>query len=197
MRVSINGREKAFEVSDNDSFGDFLKHVRTAYTSSSSCISSIRIDGIELTTGDGGEFAILPISEIRELEIFTTHPRELADETLQNLRKFSDQLEALCFETAKQLTSGENASIGFARLVDGLQMFIDGIEGVKRLLGLPKTGIAPVLEADLLSILKDLLDYYRLGKKDYVAELLSEHLTGNLVDWRTKAIPALIRSRDS
>lgn len=196
MKISVNGQERDFEVSGS-LLGDLLKEVRAAYSTPSSCISSVRIDGIEVAINDGGDFSVVPISEIREVEVFTAHPRELAEETLQNLRAFGEQLEDLSRRVAEGLDSGQSQTAEFTKLMDGLQMFVEALDGVKQLLGLRHKGISPVLEADLLSILKDLLSYYQLGQKDYVAELLREHVPQNLEEWRTKTIPALIRSRDS
>lgn len=123
-------------------------------------------------------------------------PRELAEETLQTLIVFTENLEFLSRGTG-QAAGTTQFSEHFAKLIEGIELFADAITGVRQTL---RMGVEPkidILEQDMVSILKDLVLYQESGKSTYVAELLSTHLPSNLSEWRQQGIPWMIRSRDS
>jgi hypothetical protein len=69
--------------------------------------------------------------------------------------------------------------------------------GAKQIL---RVGVMPsvnLLEVDLHSVLKDLLEFHHRGQREFVVELMREHLPRNLREWRLQGIPELIRARDS
>ena len=193
---SVNGVQRAVPVRQTESVQGLLRAIREQLISDSSCISSIRLDGQELTEDDEQTIGSLPVSELESVEVLTAHPRELADETLHNLIEFTESLELLSQHTAESFGAGKGA-ISFAQLIEGIDTFTEALTGVKQILRIGIHQELNVMEADLLSILRDLLEFYEKGDKLYVADLLKEHLPTNMRQWREETLPGLIRSRDS
>jgi hypothetical protein len=136
----------------------------------------------------------VPVSQ--SAETLAANTRETAFETIKDLYDFSIILENLsCFSA--ELLGEPDFQANFSKLIDGLDAFTQGVSTVKRVL---KIGVLPgldILEADLLSILQDLLDSQQKNLPQYASELLKEHLPLNLKQWREEGIPGLARSRDS
>lgn len=200
MHFMVNGVEQHFPETvrrEESSFGELMKHIRSKYGSREICISSIRVDGKELTENEEVAFDLLPLTEIRSLEIFTAHPREIAEETLQNLILFTEHLTKLSRDSGHAFLANGHPSRDLAKLMDGIEIFLEALNNVRQILRVGHSPALDLLEADLSSLMKDLLDSYQRGETDYVAEILCEHLPLNLEDWRTDGLTGLIRSRDS
>lgn len=197
IQFLINGVEVAIPDTTNGSVREVIQTIRSNYSTETSLISSIRINGVELDAQDESLIGKLPVTELKSLEVFTAHPREIAEETLQSLVEFSAHLESLCAETSRQLLSSPPKTEMLPRIADGITTFIDALTNVKTIL---HVGIMPkvqILEADLLSILKDMLEYQRKSEYHFVGQVIQDALITNLIQWRTDGIPTLIRLRDS
>lgn len=195
----VNGREvelPAGASDPNQGFSAFMEQVRRQFNSEASVIASIRVDGDELDGEREEQLSALPLSEIGSIELFTAHPREIAEETLQNLLDFTSHLEQFSRQSAEKLLAHQVPQ-EFMKLIDGIEIFTGGLVQVRMTLRIGRLEPVSVLEADLLSILKDLVEFTESGDRDYVIDLLQNHLPLNLEDWRREGIPALIRSRDS
>src|SRR5690606_6436744 len=83
----------------------------------------------------------------------------------------------------------------FLRLLDGLETFAEGVSTARVALRLGLMDQVRLLEADLVSILKDLFEAKKSGRRDYVDRLLTGELPENLREWHDQGIPAIIRSR--
>jgi hypothetical protein len=83
------------------------------------------------------------------------------------------------------------------KLADGVTTFIDALTNVKLILHVGALNKIQILEADLLSILKDMLDYQRKSEFAFVGTVIRDALIPNLETWRLDGIPSLIRLRDS
>jgi hypothetical protein len=195
--LSVNGSEKELPLDPERSLGDLLDLIRKQYNSDSSCISSIRIDELELSEKEEAAYALLPLSDLKKIEITTVHPRELAEETLQTLLFFMDHLMRLSTEAGELFRKGEHPSFELAKLFDGMQTFSDGIENSKRVIQTGRIESVHILEVDLLSLMQDTIDAYHENNHAYLADLLEKHLPENLARWRDEGIPAILRSRDS
>jgi hypothetical protein len=195
-QILLNGKEIQYAASPDDCVEELMAKIRRDFNSDSALISAIKINGKELNTE--GEEAVnrLPVSKIRSLEVFTTHPRELAEETLQSLIEFTAHLENFSRQAADHLEKGKSPH-EFVKLVEGIETFTEALVGTKQILRIGLLPAVTSLEADLSSILKDLVLFAESGQRDYVIDLMRNHLPANLADWRVSGIPALIRSRDS
>jgi hypothetical protein len=199
-RFTVNGNERDWPLAREKSLLELLEHIQRSFNTESSLVSRIRVNGLELSEREEQSLGALPISQLKTLEIFTAHPREVAEETLQNLLEFTRHLEAMARQAADELGTPEFER-DFARLIDGVSTFTDGVTHARRILRVTpaekRLTALTVLEADLLSVMRDVLHYRRAGDGPYLAELLREHLTANIAAWREDGIPALIRLRDS
>jgi hypothetical protein len=193
---SVDGVELSVPVNPDTSFHDLIQYIREGLASERSLISCVKVDGLEITGAYERQIAATPISELKSVEITTSHPRELADDTLQHLLEYSHVLESLSFD-AGQLAGEASFHEKFNKLIDGITTFTEAITGVKNIMKVGYLQPVNLLEADLLSILKDLLTSRESGQIEYTAGLLKEYLPKNLEQWRETAIPALIRSRDN
>jgi hypothetical protein len=186
----INGVEKDLPQTENKSLRELIDEIRKGYSNESTLISSILVNGVEIDAHDEQMIGNVSLSELRSLEVFTAHPKEIAEETLQSLVEFTKHLEEMC-----TLVSEDHSKL--PKLADGITTFIDALANVKQIL---RIGIMPsiqVLEADLVSILRDMLEFQQKKQIDYVAMTVRDALSSNLALWRTEGLPFLIRSRDS
>jgi hypothetical protein len=193
----INGVEVAIPDTTSGSVREVIQTIRTNYSTDTALISSIRINGVEIDAQDESLIGTIPVTELKSLEVFTAHPREIAEETLQSLVEFSTHLEQLCAETSKQLLASPPNTAMLPRVADGITTFIDALANVKTILHVGAMPKVQILEADLLSILKDMFEYQRQSEFHFVGQVLQDALITNLIQWRTDGIPTLIRLRDS
>ena len=196
MHFRVNGKEMPLPGQPAELVHEFMEHVRREFNSETALISMIQVNGVELTREDEEALSNLSVSDIDSLEVFTAHPRELAEETLQSLLEFTEHLEKFSQQAADALEAGR-AGNEFKKLVDGIATFTEAMVGAKQIL---RVGVMPsvnLLEVDLHSVLKDLLEFHHRGQREFVVELMREHLPRNLREWRLQGIPELIRSRDS
>ena len=188
-QYSVNGVSRELPNGQNPSLHDLIGQIRHAHSNESSLISSILVNGVEIDAQDEQLIGNVPVSELRTLEVFTAHPKEIAEETLQSLVEFTKHLESLCDAVATDYQK-------LPRLADGIMTFIDALENVKQILHIGVMPTIQVLEADLASILKDVLDFQQKNQSGFVGTVLKEALVPNLILWRTEGLPHLIRSRD-
>jgi hypothetical protein len=186
----LNGTVTELPFSPSGTIQDLINRFRNLLNTEASLISSFVINGVELTDADEAALGPLPADDIRSIQISTMHPREIAEDTLQSLIIFAEHLEQMSIESADTLS-------GLSRVVDGVQTFSEAVVQVKRTLRIGALQKISLLEADLLSIMRDLADAAEAGQSEFVAQLLREHLPANFRQWRDEGIPALIRSRDS
>lgn len=125
--------------------------------------------------------------------------RELAEETLQALLEFTLHLEQFSRQAAlnQELREPAAAQESFTRLIDGIQTFTDALLSIKQTLRIGRLDPINLLEADLASILQDLLQAQQTQQKEYSIDLMRNHLPVNIEEWRVRGLPILIRSRDS
>lgn len=193
---SINGVERPSPVESTHEFLDLIQYIQRNLVTDSTLVSSIRVNGIEIGVTEEEELGHVPLADIESVEVTLSHPRELVQDTLEALRPYVDQLAVLSRELADSLeTTGEERE--FPRLIDGLQTVSETITSVKMTLRLGLLQSVNVLEAELLSVLKDLLISVETGDKAYRISLLREHLPLNLEQWSQEGIPSLMRARDS
>ncbi len=186
---TLNGIEKELSTAVQQSLKELITDIRANYNNENTLISSIRVNGIEIDAQDEQLIGNVSLSDLRTLEIFTSHPKEIAEETLQSLVEFTKQLEALCGAVAEDPSK-------LPKLADGIMTFIDALTNVKTILHIGIMNSVQVLEADLASILKDILEYQQKSQYEHVGIVARDALAPNLALWRAEGLPQLIRSRD-
>lgn len=204
-RLTINGIETQVTLGADTPFASLMDLVKENMVDSGHLISSVRVDGRELGEADELDLADVPLQELSQVDITSTEPLNLAMETLETLSVFTDQLIELCAHAAGGVAGAVRSSteanedaeqeklISLKNLVDGIQTFVDTITTVKSMIPGRAAGInsVRVLEAELLSVLRDLLEAERTGDDAYRSDLLREHLPRNLADWKADGIEAL------
>jgi hypothetical protein len=194
----INGIPK--NIDTNQSLRDLLTYLRKNLCNDAAVISCIRIDGRELTEMEEEKLQAETLDHLGDIEVFTAHPHELAQETLQSLLPFTLALDALSKGIAEQIRNprmGVNLDVQYQRLLGGLDDFIEAIKGTKQIMRLYSDSRIALLEADLASVLTDILEARKNRNVPYLADLLGEHLPFSLQEWRENGIPTLMRARDS
>ncbi len=195
-QLLLNGNPINFPLSPESQFHEMLTYLKRQIDPNSALISSIRIDGNEIPNTEDQALGTTPVSHFELIEIFTTHPKEVADETLYDLIEFSKALENLA-TTAAQNVSKTDFMVHFNRLLEGITTFTEAVSGVKRVLKLGLFNSIQLLESNLLSILREVLQAHEQRNTIALAQLISEDLQENLRNWRNTGLPSLIRSRDS
>ena len=190
----INGIEKPAPISPDSKFQDLVKYINQKMVNDRNLVSSLKVNGVEVTETDENALGGVRISDIESVEVNFTSPRELAEETLQILVAFTYRLSELSAEVAVAGTPDEKQ---FQKLINGLQTLIEVISTVKQVLRVGLLQPVNLLQADLLSIVKDMVDARESKDGLYLRDLLTIHLPENLKNWQETGVPALIRARDS
>jgi hypothetical protein len=192
----VNGVSQPSPLSTEENFRSLLAHIHEHLIHETALVSSIKVNGLEINAKDESVLSQVTLSDLESVEVTLVHPREMAEDTLQTLLLFTERLADMSRRTAEelgQLTTEEN----FTRLTDGIETFVHSLHAAKTVLRIGTLPAADILERDMLSLMKDILECRKSNNVDYLIALLSEHLPINLHDWCVSGIPAIIRSRDS
>ncbi len=189
----INGVEKPSPVASGEDFGTLMSYVTKNLISGNMLVSTIRVDGREISPRDEQDLQKVPLAKLESVEIIFAHPREIAHDTLQMLIFFTQRLMTI----SQDMGASGDTETEFLKLVDGVQTFSEAIQSASIVLRTGTQEEIRILGADLLSILDDIVGAKQAGNAAYLRELLSTHLPENLKLWGTEGIPLLIRSRDS
>jgi len=76
-----------------------------------------------------------------------------------------------------------------AKAIDGLDLFIQTIGGIKMALKFGLNQKVALIEADLVSIMNEILNAKRQNNYIYLSEILSKDLIENLYQWKEVAFP--------
>ena len=195
-QLYVNGVPQQVRFEAQSTFSDFLRQIYATYRSEEALISSLKVDGIELSDQDETAISALPIGEITRIDVVTTHPKVFVEETLQTLRIYAERLKVQCGDIAAK-TDPQELDRDMVTLLDGLQVMVDTLTHVKAILKVTQDQEIALLEADLLSTLQDLLQARQEGKLEYVREVVRTLLVESIQEWIDIGIPRLIRIRDS
>ncbi|MEW6057364.1 MAG: hypothetical protein AB1540_12200 [Bdellovibrionota bacterium] len=188
--IRINGVEQPVS-SEQIIFEDFVSDLNKTLNAEQLVISSILVNGREISESDESALKRLPVGDLGDIDVFTAKPQDLAYETLNTLEQYIDRMvisieRAATHYKAKNLITGDAY---FAKSIEGLDLFVQTIGGVKLALRIglnPKIGLT---EATLVSIMNDLLDAKRQNNYIFLAELLEKDLVSNLKEWKDDVFP--------
>lgn len=196
--IRINGVERNFDEG-GVLFQDFISGLNNNLNGEKKVISSIRIDGQEITEEDEKKYSQTSIDQLGNIEIEVSSPYELAFETLNTLEQYVDRLiasinrAALLYKEKNLIT----ADAYFVKSIDGLDLFVQTIGGIKLALRLGLNSKVGLIEAELVSIMNDLLDAKRQNNYVFLADLLEKDLIQNLGEWKTTVFPILRSQKTS
>lgn len=194
--VRINGERRLIPLESSADFGQVMEYVETHCLGADRLIGSISLEGREIGAEQRDELARTRVSELPSIEITVVHPREMAAETIDLITRHAANLSELSRTIAGE-TLPNRVHPRLEELVSGVQTLVDGVTCVKNLLNAHSIGAVQVLEADLLSILKDLLEAHESSdpqQRQYARELLGEHLPKNLSDWCSDGLPQIAQT---
>ena len=194
--VFLNGNPVQVPLIPESSFCEVLSFLNQQIDPQVALISTVRIDGIEVPNTEDRDLAATPVSHFGKIEIFTSHPKEIADETLHDLIEFSKFLQSFSQSSAEQIHETD-FFVQFDRLIDGISTFTEAISSVKRILKLGLFNSIQNLEIELLAILTEISTHREANNREALYSLLNEQLPSHLQKWREQGLPSLIRSRDS
>jgi hypothetical protein len=191
-QVLINGIARTIPLPAESLFQGLIDYLQTKVLDREALISSVRIDGIEVvnpveTMGD------VPISAMKSVEIITQGSNAFAIDTLKTLAEYIDHLQGRC-RALRDLSGTPGFFQELGRIGEGISMLTQTVEQLKKLLNIPQQPELALLEADLLSVLQELLKYQEEGKTEYMIQLIDEHLTDVLSQWHGEGIALLSRS---
>lgn len=195
----VNGQSRELPISEEASLQELVECVRKQWTSENSLITSIKINGTDLSSEEENQLGDVPVHLLDIIEVFTAHPREIAEETLQMLKTFTDGLIALSHVCAEGVGKAE-AESKFLKLIEGMGTFHEALSTVKKILRLEEDPRFQELyqhEGSLLAVLKEILAAKETRNIAHLRKLLAELLPQNLMAWRDSVIPTIIRARDS
>ena len=188
--IRINGVDQGVSA-DNLVFEDFIKDLNKTLNQDSQVISSIKVDGKEISENDEEIIKKTPLGEVGVIEVFTSSPMDLAYETLNTLEQYMDRLiasveRAAIYYRDKNLIAADGY---FVKAIDGLDLFVQTIGGIKLALRIGLHQQIAIAEATLVSVMNDLLEAKRQNNYVYMAELLEKELIGNLNEWKAEIFP--------
>lgn len=204
--IFVNGAPENIPISEDSPFRELLDIIRARYSTDASLVSSVWVNGREISEADERDLQSVPISTLERVEVYTAHPRELAQDTLELLPTIARELAARSKKVAETLSAQASDAPAvaqiqvFAALMDGVQTLTEAVRECRRILRIGTEAKADVLTAELASVLSDILKCREAAagfKSDYLVELLATHLPENLTQWAEEGLPALVRSRDS
>lgn len=194
--ILVNGNPIQIPFKTTVTFDEVMSYIKGQIDPNSALIASIRLDGTDVIDPEDQALAATPSSHFNQIEIFTLHPKDVAQETLSDLIEFSKILENLSIKAATRHQE-QDFPVYFSQLIDGLNTFTEAVSGVKRILKLGLFNSIQSLESSLLVTLKKILATQEGAIDENLDQLLTEELPKNLKEWRETGLPSLIRSRDS
>lgn len=191
--ITINGSETSFTATDTNDFGQFVDSLIDDLSKSSQVITEIQIDGKVITEENEKTMRALPVESISKIEIFTSTPQDLAFESLGTLDQYLDRLmvsidRASLHYKDKNLVAGDTY---FLKTIDGLDLFIQTIGGVKMALKVGLNNKVALAEADMMSTLNEIVLAKKQNNYIYLAELLDKDLMQSMQEWKNDIIPFL------
>lgn len=187
----IDGKKEAIQNEQALKLEDFLVQIRNQYNRDDHVIASLKVDGVELTEEKEVEFSNFKIAEFDTVEVQTLTRAEMS---LQMMESVSVLLHEM-LELIERITVQENKTIiyqSFTKLIDGLQAFTETVQTVRIACKIVNNQNIALMEADLLSVMKDLLHYCSLDQVDYLKSVLKNDLPVCVNEWLNEGIPAII-----
>lgn len=195
--ILVNGTERVIEQ-DTDTLRKTLSTVNAEYAHTSKAVSCILIDGQELSEEKQTALMDQPLNTLGKIEILVSNPSELALETLDTLEAYTDRI-IQNINKAGQYYKDKNyisADSYFMKAIDGLDLFVQTIGGVKAALKMGMNPKVALAEATLISIMSDLLDAKQQNNYVLLSELLLQDLMDCMNEWKS-AVFTTMRSRAS
>lgn len=188
--ILLNGTEKTIDAA-TVSFDEFVNSLNTSLVNNRQVVSCVKVDGLEITEDDHKKLAQIPIEALGSIEILTSNPQDLALETMTTLEIYIDRIMQNIERTATNYKTKNYvaADAYFERTIDGMDLFVQTISGIKQALRIGANSKVTLTEATLVSIMNDLLEAKRQNNYVFLADLLEQELIENLREWKSIVFP--------
>lgn len=194
--VLVDGQEKTdIQIQSNWKLDEAVQYLYEKFNTKTHLITTVKVDGVEMNTGNEIHLRAVPISAIGQIEILTSHPREVAEEMLQNVKEFVYIVREKCLGLV-QVEPKADFDKGFIAILDGLSTVAESIKMIRRTLKIDNLEMVSQLEQEYLTIIRALLVAQQKGDDAKIRIILSHKLAFNLEKWHTEGIPAMIRASD-
>lgn len=189
-KIKINGSEHDIEHTTL-LFSEFLNNLNQDLNDQQKFISAIRVDGTLISEVEESSYLTLSLDSLGDIEVETASPMEIAYEALDTLDVYVDRLEKMIQKTAQEYRNHQYilADEAFLKSIDGLELFIQSVGSIKLALRLGYQPQVALTEAQLFSVMNELLDAKQKCNYIQLAEVLSSELVSNLKEWKNNIFP--------
>ena len=195
MRLYLDGQEEKIEFKPECSLGQMIDQICSQKIPGDRVITQIRVNGEELLEDENGLYPDIPGDVVDSLELKTGLAEEMAKQGLSHARDYLEKLNPGIEKTAELFRTGADAKAldQYGRCMDGINWFIQILEGARQVIGLDyniihfnKVSVHAYLEnlheniREMLKVqcdedwvmLSDLLEYEMLPMMDGWKEIL-------------------------
>lgn len=195
MRLYLDGQEEKIEFKPECSLGQMIDQICSQKIPGDRVITQIRVNGEELLEDENGLYPDIPGDVVDSLELKTGLAEEMAKQGLSHARDYLEKLNPGIEKTAELFRTGADAKAldQYGRCMDGINWFIQILEGARQVMGLDykiihfnKVSVHAYLEnlheniREMLKVqcdedwvmLSDLLEYEMLPMMDGWKEIL-------------------------
>jgi hypothetical protein len=189
--IFINGKKINIELEENQKISSVIEKINQEISKENLVVTGFEINGQFVAEADHNQYLDESLELFENINFIATTPIDLAYETINTLELYLDRL----------INSIERAGIHYknmnlvaaesylAKAIDGLDLFIQTIGGIKMALKFGLNQKVALIEADLVSIMNEILNAKRQNNYIYLSEILSKDLIENLYQWKEVAFP--------
>ncbi len=144
MRIYVDRQRENVDFPPGLSLWEIIDRITSQGISDNRVITHIKVNGQELLEDENGLYPDMGSDEIDSLELETSLPREMAHQGLEDARKYLQKLNPGIEKTAELFRLGEEskANAHYGHCIDGINWFMQILEGVRQVLGLNFQGIS-------------------------------------------------------
>lgn len=189
--IQINGAKVDVTVENGQTFGEFIDSVNEQISKENLVITRFAIDGKEFNQTEQDAIMNETIENIGPIEFFTSSPADLAYETLNTLEQYIDRLVASIDRAALHYREMNimAAESYLVKAIDGLDLFVQTISGVKMALKVGLNQKVAIAEAELISTMSEILNAKKQNNYVLLADLLNKDLISNMNEWKQVVFP--------
>lgn len=125
-------------------------------------------------------------------------PRQTALDTLQTLIPFTSAIAALSRSVGERLWANEPASADFERMLEGIEILVDGVQTSRAVLGFATHEGTDPLHRELVALLQELtaaMENSAPEAMDQRINLLTAVIPAHLNEWVSSGIPSLLQNQ--
>ena len=202
--ITVNHEDISSKFDPNQTVNEVMNSLLSGIIKDSEVITSISINGKELTEAEEGECLPNIVGGFNEIDFTVKSSVELAFEALDSCSTYIDVVVTKIQELNKLYSAGEfdRANYLFAEVIEIMDLFVQLMSKIHSTLRsnlkdkFIKTKTLQNLEIHLLSVLKGLVPAKEKNDVIMLCDLLEYELIDNLTQWKIKAIPELKRFKE-